>query len=472
MERHEVLGDGFLKFIVSLFLFKRHKEYHEGHLTTLKGQIVGNRNLFYIGDQFGLSGMIKTSKFTATETLAQSTRIPSSLLKVLEEDKTLLMKLFNVQPLNQNEIISGEIDCAAIESLRIQRGFPIEQDPDDDDDRVEKSLLTYIGQAYIGDKIIADAVEALIGVVVQYSGIPAALKLCCKLKILPEGDSTKKLLNEKIAPRVAVNGASTVHGARVQNSAALEEIIGYKFKDPIYLIQAMTHPSYPIKILGSYEQLEFLGDAVLDFLITSYIIEQCPTMDPGRLTDLRSSLVNNVTLACVIVRNKIHKFLLSESTLLSEAIKKFVVYQTSNYNEVVLDQIIMLDTEEDTAFAESVDVPKAVGDLFESIVGAVFLDSGLDLNVTWQVIYGLLKTELNMFMHDVPLQIVRQLFEYEKGKAEPKFYEKVKLDDGMIGVPLEFKCKGEKKLVLGVGKNRGLAKKCAAKLALKALREH
>lgn len=298
MERYEVLGDGFLKFIVSLFLYKRHEKYHEGYLTTLKGQIVGNRNLFYIGDQFGLSGMIKTSKLSAFETLAQSTRIPASLQKVLEEDKTLLMKLYNVQPFNQEETISGEINGTAIESLKIQSGFPIEQDPDDEDDRVEKSLLTYINQNYVGDKIIADAVEAFIGVVVQSSGISAALKLCTKLKILPEDDFTGKLLTEKIPPRVLVEGATITQGARVPNSAELEKIIGYKFKDPIFLVQAMTHASYPIKLLGSYEQLEFLGDAVLDFLITAHIIEQCPTMDPGRLTDLRSSLVNNVTLAC------------------------------------------------------------------------------------------------------------------------------------------------------------------------------
>lgn len=174
----------------------------------------------------------------------------------------------------------------------------------------------------------------------------------------------------------------------------------------------------------------------------------------------------------IVVRNKIHKFLLSESALLTEAIKKFVTYQTSNEHEVVLDQIIMLETEEDTSSAESVDVPKAIGDIFESLIGAVFLDSGLDLSTTWQVIYGLLKREIQLFSIDVPLQIVRQLVEHDKGKADHKFYDKEKLDDGMIMVPLEFKCKGEKRTVFGIGKNGALAKKCAAKLALKALKEH
>lgn len=54
MERLEVLGDAFLKFSVSLYLFKKHSDWHEGYLSTLKGQIVSNRNLFYIGNDFGL----------------------------------------------------------------------------------------------------------------------------------------------------------------------------------------------------------------------------------------------------------------------------------------------------------------------------------------------------------------------------------------------------------------------------------
>lgn len=73
-------------------------------------------------------------------------------------------------------------------------------------------------------------------------------------------------------------------------------------------------------------------------------------MDPGNLTDLRSSLVNNVTLACIVVRNELHKFLLYENHLLMETIKRFVEYQGSVQHKVT-DQIIFLQDEEDSSAA-------------------------------------------------------------------------------------------------------------------------
>lgn len=473
MERFEVLGDAFLKFISSLYLYKRHDDWHEGYLTSLKGRLVSNRNLFYIGNNLGLSKMIKSSKFAPEEALAPSIRVTENAQKILEQDKRLLNKLFNVSPLSHEEIMGGIMDTSVLEPSRNESNYAIAQKPFDDseenNDEVEKSMLPYIKQHFVGDKIVADSVEAFLGVVVQSLGIKAGLKMCVKLKILPDDENLDDLLTEKIPIRKVIQNGST-NNDRINNRAKLEELLGYNFQDPTYLVQAMTHASFPIKTLGSYQQLEFLGDAVLDFLITSYITEQCQKMDPGKLTDLRSALVNNVTLACVVVRNGIHKYLRAQNLLLSEAIKKFVDYQTSQDHVVVLDQIILLETESDAQSAQSVDVPKVVGDIFESIIGAVFLDSGLNLEATWKVIYKLLKDELHTFMNNVPMQIVRQLFEFEKGKAEPKFFKVEQIDDESVGIPLEITFNGERKMFLGVGKNRSVAKKCAAKLALKYLK--
>lgn len=63
MEILEVLGDAFLKFSVSLYLIQRHIDWHEGFLTTIKGQIVGNRNLCYSAIRNNLPGMIKIHNF-------------------------------------------------------------------------------------------------------------------------------------------------------------------------------------------------------------------------------------------------------------------------------------------------------------------------------------------------------------------------------------------------------------------------
>lgn len=64
MELLEVLGDAFLKFSVSLYLIQRHPEWTEGFLTTIKGQIVGNRNLCYSAIRHNIPGMIKASHFS------------------------------------------------------------------------------------------------------------------------------------------------------------------------------------------------------------------------------------------------------------------------------------------------------------------------------------------------------------------------------------------------------------------------
>lgn len=194
-------------------------------------------------------------------------------------------------------------------------------------------------------------------------------------------------------------------------------------------------------------------------------------MDPGELTDLRSALVNNTTLACIVVRNDLHKFMFYENHQLAETIKRFVDYQNSVSHQIT-DQIILLECESECGPAESIDIPKSLGDIFESIVGAVYLDSGLSLEKTWKVIYLLMKDELSQFMAEVPKQIVRRLYEFNKGSANPRFFEAVSIpEDGSLAVPLKITCKGEEKLLLGIGKNKGLARKAAAKCALNELQK-
>lgn len=58
MERFEVLGDAYLKFSVSIYLIQKHTQWHEGILSSCKGQIVSNRNLCYIAFERAIAGMI------------------------------------------------------------------------------------------------------------------------------------------------------------------------------------------------------------------------------------------------------------------------------------------------------------------------------------------------------------------------------------------------------------------------------
>lgn len=249
----------------------------------------------------------------------------------------------------------------------------------------EFSSINFLGMQQVADKVVADTVEAILGTCVQSIGIDRSFKILEMFGILPKSNEniTYMLQKKLMAPRIRTNIKDLEVDELLTNYKTLEQSLGYTFKDRAYLLQAITHPSYPTnRVTGCYQQLEFLGDAVLDFLITAYIYERCPHMDPGQLTDLRSALVNNVTLACLTVRNNFHLYMLSQNIQLSEHIEQFVNFQVDRKHEVT-EHVELLFEEHDVLcrMAEYVDVPKALGDIFEALIGAIFLDSGNNLLV-------------------------------------------------------------------------------------------
>lgn len=81
----------------------------------------------------------------------------------------------------------------------------------------------------------------------------------------------------------------------------LEDRLGVAFRDPSLLDRALTHRSYlnenPGAVLSDNERLEYLGDAIIDFLVAALLYHRFPEMDEGELTTLRASLVRSETLA-------------------------------------------------------------------------------------------------------------------------------------------------------------------------------
>lgn len=73
---------------------------------------------------------------------------------------------------------------------------------------------------------------------------------------------------------------------------------------------------------------------ISDFLITTYIIEHCNNKTPGEITDIRSSLVNNITFASLSIRIGLHRFILAQSVKLTEAIDRFYEYQQKNNHKI------------------------------------------------------------------------------------------------------------------------------------------
>lgn len=81
----------------------------------------------------------------------------------------------------------------------------------------------------------------------------------------------------------------------------LSEQLGVEFRDYSLLARALTHRSYLNENPGAAnednERLEFLGDAVIDFIVAAYLYHRYPEMDEGELTSLRAALVRSEALA-------------------------------------------------------------------------------------------------------------------------------------------------------------------------------
>jgi len=89
----------------------------------------------------------------------------------------------------------------------------------------------------------------------------------------------------------------------VPDTADLQRTLGVKFKKLALLEQALVHSSYvnenPDLVSGHNERLEFLGDAVLDFIVADKLYRDFPDLAEGEMTKLRAALVRRDTLARV-----------------------------------------------------------------------------------------------------------------------------------------------------------------------------
>ncbi len=82
---------------------------------------------------------------------------------------------------------------------------------------------------------------------------------------------------------------------------AFQRLLGYEFGDTDLLLSALTHPSYvnehPEDVVDDNQRLEFLGDAVLDFIAGEWVYHTYPNFREGQMTRLRAALVRTETLA-------------------------------------------------------------------------------------------------------------------------------------------------------------------------------
>lgn len=132
----------------------------------------------------------------------------------------------------------------------------------------------------LGIKALADVVEALIGAAYIDSGFKAAR--ACTNVFLPEISAVVPQFPERISVK-----------SNSPRDPEAETLIGYRFQDELLLLEALTHPSCGIDAkTESYQRLEFLGDAVLDVLISTFLSRCLPELSQGQMTRIKAVLGN------------------------------------------------------------------------------------------------------------------------------------------------------------------------------------
>ncbi|GFP97060.1 dicer-like protein 4 [Phtheirospermum japonicum] len=381
LERLEVLGDAFLKFAVGRHLFLKHDALDEGQLTRKRSNIVNNSNLLKLATRNNLQVYIRDQSFEADQFFVFGRRCPLSCDNGNEE---------NIHSRRDGKKIGAnpEVRCTKCHHL-------------------------------LYNKTIADVLEALVGAFIVDSGFKAATAFLNWIGIKVD------ITCSQIDNICSASNAFLPLSDQIDVDA-LENLLGYKFAHKGLLIQAFVHPSFNNHLGGCYQRLEFLGDAVLDYLITSYLYSVYPKLKPGQLTDLRSVSVNNTSFADVAGRWSFHKFIFCDSAVLREAMTTYVNgIGRSEPQKKHIDEKIC---------------PKALGDLVESCMGAIFLDTGFDLKHVWKIMLSFLDPIISFSnLQFNPLRELHELcqsynwdLQLSSLKRDGKFTAEAKVDEGNV----------------------------------------
>lgn len=220
----------------------------------------------------------------------------------------------------------------------------------------------------------------------------------------------------------------------------LEKLIGYSFKDISLLTEALTHSSYAnelkINKRKCNERLEFLGDAVLELISSDIIFKNNPEMPEGTMSKFRASMVCEPAL-----------------------------YESAR--AIKLGEYIMLGKGEEAGGGR--EKPSVISDAFEALIGAVYLDGGIDeariliqrfILSEKQLKEAIIGDSKSIFQEKVQAyktssNIVYEIVEENGPEHAKEFVVRVLVDDEEFG--------------RGTGKNKKAAEKAAALCAIKNL---
>ena len=222
----------------------------------------------------------------------------------------------------------------------------------------------------------------------------------------------------------------------MKEHAVLEKRLGYSFENKQLIIEALTHKSH--KKPYNNERLEFLGDAVLDLIVGEFLFMEFPEEAEGVLSKIRASLVNESGFTKLA-----KKLNLGEHIYLSPA-------EESN---------------------EGRNKPSLLSNAFEAIIGAIYLESGLETSarIAIRLIESSYETiDLNSLSKDFKTTL-QELTQAEFG--ETPNYKMIRAfgpdhkKEFEIGVELQ-----NRQIASAIGRSKKEAQQRAAEIALRKLR--
>ncbi|MFA5107334.1 MAG: ribonuclease III [Patescibacteria group bacterium] len=226
----------------------------------------------------------------------------------------------------------------------------------------------------------------------------------------------------------------------MKDLSRLEKTLGFSFQNKDLLKQSLVHRSYlnehPGFALGHNERLEFLGDAVLELVVTKHLYAEFPDESEGVLTNWRASLVKSERLAEMADELKLNDFL-----YLSRGESKDTNSKARRY---------------------------ILANAFESVIGALYLDQGFEAaeRMLQQFLLPKLKHILQNHLYLDPKSLFQEKSQEIEG-ITPHY--KVLSEDGpdhakqfVIGVYLKDVC-----VASGTGASKQEAEESAARAALK-----
>jgi len=229
----------------------------------------------------------------------------------------------------------------------------------------------------------------------------------------------------------------------VINTDQLEAALGYQFRDRNLLVLALTHPSIAHEAgVGHLQQhnqrLEFLGDAVLQLVVTGELYARFPSYGEGPLTQARAQMVNRIALAAHARRLNLGSFLI-------------------------------LSRGEDSTGGRV--RTSTVADAFEAVVGAVFLDGGFE--VARSLVLSLFRDSFGAVNElpnlDNPKGELQELL--QSRSPEPPHYEQLSASGPDHNRQFESAVYHEGvELGRGTGRSKKLAESAAALSALQTLK--